>query len=55
MVAFKDLLSRAGISKAELSRRLGLNPRTISSWKNNPPKYAIEYLLLLIEFNRIAP
>lgn len=52
---FRDLLVRAGINKAELARRLGANPRTISAWKNNPPQYAIAYIELLIEYNRLAP
>ncbi len=52
---FKELLKRAGITKAELARRLKLNSRTVSSWGNNPPYYAEAYLLLLIEYNRVRP
>ena len=55
MNSFKDTLKRSGITKAQLSRDLGINPRTVSAWGENPPKYAMSYLLLLIEFNRIAP
>ena len=54
MNEFETTLKRAGISKAELSRRLGINPRTVSAW-GAPPQYAKAYLLLLIEFNRVAP
>lgn len=54
-MSFKELLKRAGITKAELGRRLQLNPRTVSAWKNHPPQYAIAYLNLLIEFNRLNP
>jgi len=52
---FPELLSRAGITKAELSRRLGLSSRTISAWGDRCPGYATAYLKLLIEFNRYAP
>ena len=48
-----DLLKRAGITKAELSRRLGITPQTISNWKEAPPRYAVAYLELLIEHNRV--
>lgn len=49
------LLERAGITKAELSRRLGLTQAGVSKWKNDPPKYARAYLELLIEYNRVRP
>lgn len=52
---FSALLARAGITKAELSRRLQINPRTVSAWGDEPPQYAVAYLKLLIEYNRIAP
>lgn len=52
---FVGLLARAGITKAELARRLDINPRTISAWGNNPPQYAVAYLELLVEYNRLAP
>lgn len=52
---FTALLARAGITKAELARRLGLNPRSVSQWGSNPPQYAVTYLELLIEYNRVAP
>lgn len=52
---FKSQIARAGITKAELSRRLGLTTRAVSSWKNCPPTYATAYLELLIAYNRIAP
>jgi len=52
---FTSLLKRAGITKAELARRLGLNPRTISGWGAHAPKYAVAYLDLLIEYNRVKP
>jgi len=52
---FKKLLERAGISKAELSRRLGLHANSITNWGNSPPRYAEAYIELLIEYNRIRP
>lgn len=55
MKDFIYLLKRAGITKAELSRRLQVNPRTVSAWGQDAPGYAIAYLELLIEYNRVAP
>lgn len=52
---FKTLLERAGITKAELARRLGLSARSVSAWSDSPPRYAVSYLELLIEFNRVRP
>lgn len=52
---FKKLLGRAGISKAELARRLGLHANSITNWGNCPPQYAVAYLELLIEYNRVRP
>lgn len=51
-----ELLKRAGLTKAELSRRLGLSPTSVSKWNiMEPPKYAVAYLELLIEYNRVRP
>lgn len=55
MYDFKAHLARAGINKSKLAKELGLNPRTISTWVNDPPTYARAYLDLLIAYKRIAP
>lgn len=54
-MAFSALLARAGITKAELARRLGLTANAVSKWGDGPPRYAMAYLELLIEFNRVRP
>lgn len=52
---FVELLARAGITKAELARRLGITPNAVTKWGESPPKYATTYLELLIEYNRVRP
>lgn len=52
---FEALLERAGVTKAELARRLGLQPNSVYNWKLGPPSYAAAYLKLLIEYNRVRP
>ena len=54
-MSFTDLLKRAGLNKRELAEVLGINPRTVSSWHDSPPEYAVAYLKLLVEFNRYRP
>ena len=49
------LLERSGLRKAELARRLGVTPQTVTSWKGSAPKYAVAYLELWIAYNRIRP
>lgn len=55
MISFAELVKRAGINKSELGRRLGISANGVSKWKGSPPKYAVAYLELLIEFNRVRP
>lgn len=50
---FKKLLLEAGITKAELARRLGVSPDCVSAWKDKPQKYAVTYLELLVKYNRV--
>ena len=52
---FTELLKRAGITKAELSRRLGLKAPSVTRWGVSAPRYAIAYLELLVEYNRVRP
>lgn len=49
------MLKRAGITKAELARRLGLTASGVSKWGDVAPQYAVAYLQLLIEYNRVRP
>ena len=52
----KELLERAGINQAELARRLGVLPQTVTHWKSKGlPVYAVAYLELLIQYNRVRP
>ena len=57
---FMELLSRAGITRAELARRLNVSESSVYRWSNdlrksNIPGYATAYLELLVEFNRVRP
>lgn len=51
----EDLLIKARMSKAELARRLGVTPNAVTNWKVQCPKYAIEYLKLFIELEKLKP
>lgn len=52
---FTQLLERAGITKARLARILKVDPSSVTRWGENPPAYAVAYLELLIEYNRVRP
>ena len=57
---FMELLSRAGITRAVLARRLNVSESSVYRWSNdlrqsNIPGYATAYLELLVEFNRVRP
>lgn len=54
-MTFGDLLRRAGITKAELARRLGVTANAVSKWGEGAPRYAVAYLELLVEYNRVRP
>lgn len=52
---FSRAIKSAGVTKSELGRRLGITPNGISKWGDSPPQYAVAYLELLIEYNRVRP
>ena len=51
--SMNELLIEAGLTKAELARRLGLDPHTVSRWGDNPPTYALAYLRLYTGIVRV--
>jgi len=55
IMGFGELLGRAGITRAELARRLGVSESSVYRWTKTPPGYAIAYLELLVEYNRVRP
>ena len=46
---FNLKLGAANLSKKELADNLSMNPSTVYNWGDNPPKYAIAYLDLMIK------
>lgn len=48
-MGFEGALSYLGWSKAELSRRLGLDVSTVSRWRDDVPVYAMAYLGLAVK------
>lgn len=54
-MGFEQLLERSGINKAELGRRLGITAPSITRWGALAPQYAVAYLELLVEYNRVRP
>ena len=51
----RPLLLKAGLTKAALARRLGITPNAVSKWGDRAPPYAVAYLEVLIQYNRIRP
>ena len=49
-----EMLKYLGWSKAELARRLGLHPNTISHWGDEAPGYALAYLRLAVRVREVA-
>lgn len=45
---FLEGLKALGWSKAELARRLGIHPNSVSKW-DRPPQYAMAYVRLALE------
>ena len=52
---FKALLKRSGITRAELARRLGVTESSVYRWSTRVPGYAVAYLELLVDYNRVRP
>lgn len=50
---FRSLLAAAGMRKSQLARALGIRKTTVSRWGSEPPQYAVAYLEVLAELNRI--
>lgn len=43
---YGKLLVKSGLTKADLARKLGHTPTTVSRWGDDPPEYALPYLRL---------
>ncbi len=50
---FTVLLAKSGLTKAELSRRLGITAHQVSVWGPNAPRYAMAYLELLVKLKEV--
>lgn len=48
---FPTLIKVAGITKGELTKRLGVNPKTVTAWSIAAPQYAMAYLELMVDYN----
>lgn len=53
---FKSLLDRAGITKAELARAIGVRPYTVSRWASadSLPRYAMAFLQERVKTRTLA-
>lgn len=51
--SMEDALKSLGWSKAELARRLGVRPGTVTDWAGNPPQYALAYLAMALELKAV--
>jgi hypothetical protein len=49
---FIQLLHESRLKKSALAKRLGVQPGTVTIWKENAPTYALAYLRLYIEDER---
>jgi len=45
---FLGLLARSGLSKRKLAKILGVDPSTVTNWKDDAPQYTIAYLKLYV-------
>ena len=46
MTEMDRLLDAAGMTRAQLTRALGLHRNTVAGWHGSPPQYAVAYLQL---------
>ena len=53
-MTFDQMLKESGLTKAELARQLGLTAGGVSLWKGSPPKYAVAYIELLIQYQSVS-
>ncbi|GAB6045107.1 hypothetical protein JCM11957_07050 [Caminibacter profundus] len=51
----KKVCRELGITQKELAERMGVNDVTVRNWssKNNPPEWAIKFMNLLLEFEKV--
>lgn len=52
---FEKMLKSLNMARADVAKSLGLSPRSVSAWGDDPPRYATAYLELLVEYNRVRP
>ena len=53
--SFSDLMRESGLSQADIARRVGVHPNTVSAWslgRHRVPVAVLAYLDLLIQVRR---
>lgn len=50
---YREHLKDLNWSQAELARRLGVLPSTVTAWGDDPPQYALAYLSLALELKGV--
>lgn len=53
--AFRDLLQDRGMSQAQMSREIGINPTTISRWARGKRMPSTDRILKLAKVLRVDP
>ena len=51
----KKVCKELGITQKELAEKIGVNDVTVRNWssKNNPPEWAIKFMNLLLEYEKV--
>jgi len=51
----KKVCKELGITQKELAERMGVNDVTVRNWssKGNPPEWAINFMNLLLEYEKV--